>query len=331
MAKKQRHKLANGPGRNKLTVAAASPILNGPYSEPAFHYATALDGSLDYEAPRKGRRVFAPQTPQVPIGKQPQGSIFDVNDFASQFREELVNLLREQVAGWRNVGYPDVTSRVSRDLLDFWFRNPDRPAWKKLFFAQQEAVETAIWLNEVAHKSNAGTHVLNRLRQANESVEDPASVLPRIAFKMATGTGKTVVMACLILYHYLNRSQYRNDPRYADYFLLVAPGITIRDRLDVLRVDGQASNDADAADYYRERQLVPANYAGLLPGLNAKLVITNYHALEPPPHQRQQTQPDGRKARPQGRKSGSARGHQPGAQARAGPLQARPAPGGDQR
>jgi len=193
----------------------------------------------------------------------------------------LVNLLREQVAQWREAAYPDVTSRVTRDLLLFWFRNPDRPAWKKLFFAQQEAVETAIWLNEVAHKSNAGTHVLNRLRLANETVEAAASVLPRMAFKMATGTGKTVVMACLILYHYLNRSQYRNDPRYADYFLLVAPGITIRDRLGVLRVDAQAIHDADALDYYRERQLVPALFAGLLPGLNAKLVITNYHALEP--------------------------------------------------
>lgn len=259
----------------------ASPILNGPYSEPAQHYATAADGTLNYEDPRAGRRIFAPQTPQVPLGKQPQGSIFDVNDFAAQYREELVNLLRTQVAAWRNTGYPDVTSRVTRDLLTHWFQNPDRPAWKQLFFAQQEAVETAIWLNEVAHKSNAGTRVLNVLRQANETVEDANSVLPRIAFKMATGTGKTVVMACLVLYHYLNRSQYRNDPRYCDYFLLVAPGITIRDRLNVLRVDSQATTDVDAADYYRERQLVPATYAGLLPGLNAKLIITNYHALEP--------------------------------------------------
>ncbi len=274
-------KSANSAGDKTAAFADASPILNGPYSEPALHYATAADGSLNYEDPREGRRIFAPQTPQVPLGRQPQGSLYDVNDFASQYREELVNLLREQVSGWRHAGYPDVTSRVTRDLLSDWFQNPDRPAWKKLFFAQQEAVETAIWLNEVAHKSNAGTHVLNILRQANETVEDVNSVLPRIAFKMATGTGKTVVMACLILYHYLNRSQYRNDPRYCDYFLLVAPGITIRDRLNVLRVDSQAGNDADATDYYRERQLVPAAYAGLLLGLNARLIITNYHALEP--------------------------------------------------
>lgn len=207
--------------------------------------------------------------------------MYDVNDFAAQYRDELVNLLREQLDRWRTAAYPDVTSRVTRDLLQHWFLNPERPDWKKLFFAQQEAVETAIWLNEVAHKSNAGTHVLNQLRLANESVGDAQSVLPRIAFKMATGTGKTVVMACLLLYHFLNRSQYRNDPRYADYFLIVAPGITIRDRLQVLRVDTQAAKDADASDYYRERQLVPAAYASHLAGLNAKLVITNFHGFEP--------------------------------------------------
>ncbi|MDH4449341.1 MAG: DEAD/DEAH box helicase family protein [Rhodoferax sp.] len=266
---------------SKSQDATPSPILNGPYSEPVQHYATAPDGSLDYQDPRIGRRIFVPQTPQVPIGKQAQGSLYDVNDFSAEYRTHLVNLLREHVGRWRQSGYADVTSRVTRDLLQYWFCNADRPDWKRLFFAQQEAVETAIWLNEVAHKSNVGSHVLTELLQANASVEDPASILPRIAFKMATGTGKTVVMACLLLYHYLNRSQYRNDPRYADYFLLVAPGVTIRDRLSVLRVDTQVSKDADAADYYRERQLVPPAYARLLAGLNAKLAITNYHAFEP--------------------------------------------------
>lgn len=258
-----------------------SPILNGPYTEPEFHYATADDGSLDYERPLPGRRIFAPTTPQVPLGRNPQGSLYDLNDFAGEYRDKLVNLIREQVSDWRAKGYPLVTSRVTCDLLDFWFRNEERPDHKKLFFAQREAVETAIWLNEVAHKSNAGAHVLGQLKLANESVEDAASVLPRIGFKMATGTGKTVVMACLLLYHYLNRSEYRNDPRYADYFLIVAPGVTIRDRLSVLRVDTQAERDADASDYYRQRQLVPPHYQSLLSGLNAKLVIINFHAFEP--------------------------------------------------
>lgn len=259
----------------------ATPILNGPYDEPAFHYATAADGNLDYQDRRQGRRIFAPDTPQVPLGKQPQAALYDINDFAAQYRDSLVNQLREQVGAWRRDGYPGITSRVTRELLAFWFENIERPAYQRLFFAQREAIETAIWLNEVADKSNPGTHALNLLRDAQASAEDSESVLPRIGFKMATGTGKTVVMACLILYHYLNRSQYRNDPKYCDYFLLVAPGITIRDRLGVLRVDTEAAADHLAQDYYRERKLVPPTYASLLEGLNARIVITNYHAFEP--------------------------------------------------
>ncbi|MCL1962314.1 MAG: DEAD/DEAH box helicase family protein [Desulfovibrionaceae bacterium] len=206
--------------------------------------------------------------------------MFDLNDHVAEYRDKLVNLVRAQVEAWRQSGYEGATSRVTRQLLTYWFLDPERPSHKRLFFAQREAVETAIWLNEVAAKSNAGTHVLQELRLANESVEDAASVLPRICFKMATGTGKTVVMACLLLYHYLNRCEYRNDPRYADYFLIVAPGVTIRDRLSVLRVDTLAERDVDAADYYRQRQLVPPDRMGLLAGLNARLVITNFHAFE---------------------------------------------------
>ena len=77
--------------------AAPSPILNGPYEAPAWHYATADDGSLDYERPMPGRRIFTAHTPQVPLGRQPQGSLYDVNDFVAEYRDQLVNLVREQV------------------------------------------------------------------------------------------------------------------------------------------------------------------------------------------------------------------------------------------
>jgi type III restriction enzyme len=266
---------------SKRQPASSGPILNGPYDEPEWHYATAPDGNLDYRDRREGRRVFAPDTPQVPLGREPQNGLYDLNDFAANYRDYLVNQLREQLGRWRSEGYPGVTSRVTRELLAYWFENPERQSHHRLFFAQREAVEAAIWLNEVAEKSNPGTHVLNELRRAQASVEDPQLTLPRIAFKMATGSGKTVVMACLVLYHYLNRSSYRNDPRYADYFLVVAPGITIRDRLSVLRVDTEAAADHDAADYYRQRKLVPPAYAALLAGLNAQLAITNFHSFEP--------------------------------------------------
>jgi type III restriction enzyme len=84
-------------------------------------------------------------------------------------------------------------------------------------------VETAIWLNEVAHKSNAGQNIINKITEENNNIsKDTAEQLPRIAFKMATGTGKTVVMAALILYNYFNRQVYRQDTHFADYFFVDA-------------------------------------------------------------------------------------------------------------
>ncbi|MBE0546262.1 MAG: hypothetical protein IH627_01130 [Rubrivivax sp.] len=121
-----------------------SPILNGPYQEPELHYATTPDGNLDHQDRRRGRRIFAPETPQVPLGRQPQAGMFDINDFAAQYRDHLVNHLRELVGLWRRDGYPGVTSRVTRELLAFWFENPQRATWQQLFFAQREAVESYV-------------------------------------------------------------------------------------------------------------------------------------------------------------------------------------------
>jgi type III restriction enzyme len=255
-----------------------NPILNTPYEEPRRHYATDTQGNLDYRDVRSGRRVFTPDVPQVPLGQQRQGGMFDLNDFPSEYGAHLVNRVRDEVRRWRESGYAGVTSRVTRDLLNYWFANAERAAHQKLFFAQQEAVETAIWFNEIAERSNAGTHLQSRLQ---DFAAEHSDGLPRIAFKMATGTGKTVVMACLILYHYLNRREYRNDTRYADYFLVVAPGITIRDRLGVLFPDAATANPHQASDYYRQRYLVPPAYAEALAGLATRLIVTNYHEFLP--------------------------------------------------
>lgn len=98
---------------------------------------------------------------------------------------------------------------------------------------------------------------------------------------MATGTGKTVVMAMFILYNYLNKKEYPTDTRFADHFLLVAPGITIRDRLGVLYIDDTNKWITDKEDYYHVRQLIPPVYEHQLGGLNAVITITNYHQFEP--------------------------------------------------
>ncbi len=259
-----------------------NPILNSPYHEPKLHYDTDSAGSLDYNNICKGRRIFKPIPTVMPTKQKGQKEIFQWNEDAPDAIEKLINLCRKEVGLWRTANYADTTTRVTKELLLFWFKNPTRPVDKKLFFAQQEAVETAIWLNEVAEKSNAGQHIINLLRGGQKTVSDNAAdQLPRIAFKMATGSGKTVVMACLICYHYFNRQEYRNDTRFADYFLIVAPGVTIKSRLAVLFVDTKNKNSNEIEDYYRVRGLIPANMEHRLENLNARLVITNYHTFEP--------------------------------------------------
>jgi type III restriction enzyme len=135
-----------------------NPILNNPYEEPKRHYATDPDGNLNYADIRKGRRVFQPDMPSIPSRQGPQQSMFEVNDFSPQWDNELVNMLRKEVGAWRAAEWPQVT-RVTGELLRFWFANPERQYDKRVFFAQREAIESAIWLNEVAAKSNAGQNI----------------------------------------------------------------------------------------------------------------------------------------------------------------------------
>lgn len=256
-----------------------NPILNNPYEEPKLHYATSQDGSLDYSDIRKGRRIFTPEIQAIPIRQKDQKEIFEVNDLVDEYGDHLINMIRDEVGKWRKEGYTE-TTRVSRELLNFWFCNSERIATKQLFYAQREAVETAVWLNEVAERSNVGQNILNKIKEAQRINGDAAVNLPRIAFKMATGSGKTVVMAMQILYHFFNRQEYRNDTRFADNFLIITPGITIKDRLGVLYVNPDAHSSESSQDYYRLRHLVPKSMERQLLGLNARIVITHYHALE---------------------------------------------------
>ena len=259
-------------------MSGSNPILNNPYEEPTSHYATNLKGELNYEIVKSGRRIFTPDVHSMPVQGGDQGELLEVNEYAASYETELVNLIRREIGSWREEKYPNVT-RVTRELLDYWFLDPTRE--NRLFFAQREAIETAIWLNEVAGRSNAGQHVLSRVSESQQVNGSQSSNLPRIAFKMATGAGKTVVMAALIAYHFCNRQEYRSDVRFADNFVVVAPGITIRDRLKVLCVSSDSGLEG-ASDYYSARTLLP-------PGtirknffkVNAHIVITNFHSFQP--------------------------------------------------
>ena len=262
-----------------------SPILNNPYEEPRLYYDTDMDGNLDYSHVIDGRRPFTTSIDIVPK-HQDQMRMFGGSDFENADpNAAFINEIRSQVKKWRENNYNGVT-RVTRELLNYWFKNPERQWHLQLFFCQGEAIETAIYLNEVADLDpNIGRDLLRQLNERVATVsDDPQFVLPRTAFKMATGTGKTVVMAMLILYNYLNRKDNMQDTRFADNFLIVAPGITIRDRLSVLYLDNSHKARFELNDYYHKRDLIPRHFESLLGGLNASITIINYQQLEPKVH-----------------------------------------------
>ena len=173
---------------------------------------------------------------------------------------KFINDIRRSIARWRLANYAGVTA-TTRQLLQYW-ANADRE--RRLYFCQLEALETAIWLAEVADRQDGGP-ILRDLRQAHES-NNP--LLQRTAFKMATGAGKTTVMGMLIAWQCLNRLANAHDGRFTDCFLIVTPGITIKDRLrDLL------PNDPESI--YRKLNLVPEQFRESI--ARAKSLITNYH------------------------------------------------------
>jgi type III restriction enzyme len=245
-------------------VVIENPILNSPYAEPQRHFKFSDEGITDdVEDKRRISSYFVP----IPRAKKknPKQLAFETEWTADRIEEnKFINRVRERVALWRQGGYLGVTS-VTRRLLDYWQR-PDRE--RKLFFCQIEALETAIYITEVASKYN-DAWIENDLRRANE---DANRLLYRIAFKMATGSGKTLVMAMLIAWHTLNKLANPQDARFSDTFLIVTPGITIRDRLRVLLPN-------DPQNYYRQHDIVPND---LLTELGkTTIIITNFHAFKP--------------------------------------------------
>lgn len=179
-----------------------------------------------------------------------------------------ITQLRKYVDDWRRIPDPNnwkVTPETAR-LLEHWRHH--QYADIRPFFCQVEAAETLIWLTEVAPKG--GKQEKELLQHLSDASNNANPGLERIALKMATGAGKTTVMAMIIAWQTINALRYPASKKYTRGFLVVTPGITIRDRLRVLQ-----PNDPDS--YYASRELVPGD---LLPELGkAKIVITNYHAF----------------------------------------------------
>ncbi len=243
-------------------VVIENPVINSAFAEPRRHFKFSDDGITNEIEER--RRVSAYFIPIPRARKQGGQSTFDTewtDDRLKQNNE--INRIRERVKLWRSGGYAGITS-VTRRLIEHWI-NPARE--RKLFFCQVEALETAIYITECASKFGDGW-MHDFLRKENDG-SNPG--LPRIALKMATGSGKTVVMAMLIAWQALNKFSNSQDAKFSDTFLIVTPGITIKDRLRVLLPN-------DSENYYRVLDLAPPD---LREQLNqARILITNYHAFQ---------------------------------------------------
>ena len=246
-------------------IVINNPILNSAFAAPSRHWVLDENGvpTGHADAGRRRSEFIVPVPP--PRHRQATQSTLDFEDSLGERKpNDYINAIRDKVDAWRDLkaaGLAAVTPVTAR-LLQHW-RDPARA--RKLFFCQIEAAETAIWLAEVAPKEER-----DRLGALNAEANPD---LFRIAFKLATGAGKTTVMAMLIAWQTLNaaRAGRGNRGRFADAFLIVAPGITVRDRLRVLL-------PSDPTNTYLLHDIVPPEMRDDLQ--RARIVITNFHAFQ---------------------------------------------------
>ena len=257
----------------------SQPIINSPYDYPIRHWELDESGQPTnsvIESRRPAKFITPIPKPKKQRGKAAQEDLA-FNEAAEVSSDEqryetmsIVNDVRSRVDAWRQLTNPSdwrVTPETAR-LLQHW-RHHQFSTFRP-FFCQVEAVETLIWLSEVAPSiGKEGRTFLDYYESASEQA-NPG--LYRLALKLATGAGKTTVMAMIIAWQTVNAVRRPNSKKFTRGFLVVAPGLTIRDRLRVLQ-----PNDPDS--YYQSRELVPPDMLGDLD--RAKIVITNFHAFKP--------------------------------------------------
>ena len=172
---------------------------------------------------------------------------------------DLVNRIRPRVDAWREANYPGVTA-TTRALLEHWHDKDQRDPSKRFFFCQLEAIETLIWLTESPPAGRVGI-----------DVPGDGGPFTRLCSKMATGSGKTIVMAMLIAWQVLNKAANKQDPRYAQNVLLIAPGLTVRKRLEVLVPAGPDN-------YYDLFRVVPDSLMQTFRA-HGRVRVINWHKL----------------------------------------------------
>jgi type III restriction enzyme len=223
-------------------------IVNSPYVEPKHHWLyhrETLMFSLE-----SGRRAAG-----YVIASDSSKSFDDPGRFIPI---ELVNQIRLRVNKWRADGYPGVTG-ITRRLLEHW-RDSERESPKRFFFCQLEAIETLIWLMEAPASERVGITIPSD------------GAFQRLCCKMATGSGKTVVMAMLVAWQVLNKVAYPQDDRFSKHIFIVAPGLTVKNRLQVLIPAGPGN-------YYDEFDIVPGTGSLRDQLRQGKVLVRNWHVL----------------------------------------------------
>ena len=222
-------------------------IINSPYEEPSTYW------SYDRET-----RSFSLKSGRRPAGYVIASEGSKAFDDPGIFVElPLVNQIRDRVKAWREAGYPGVTG-ITKRLLEYWHNTEERE-FRRFFFCQLEAIETLIWLTEAPSAERVG-------------IEIPSDGGPfqRLCAKMATGSGKTIVMCLLVAWQILNKVTYPQDRRFSKHIFVVAPGLTVKSRLQVI-VPSSLGN------YYEEFSVVPHSLLEKL--RQGKVLIRNWHAL----------------------------------------------------
>ncbi len=225
--------------------APKSLIINSPYERPEQHWQQAGGGSLTIVAERRAAGY----------------EIFDVRHNTRRTESLiLVNEIRKRVDDWRAAEYPGITS-VTRSLLEYWH---DRTARQlPFYFCQLEAIETLIWWVEAAAQYKQGVFI-----------SGDGGPWERLCNKMATGSGKTTLMAMIVTWQVLNALTYlKRSKDFSQAIFIVAPGLTVKDRLRVL-YPGEPDN------YYDVFGLCPSD--ALRQKLNqVDLRVENWHTLMP--------------------------------------------------
>lgn len=249
------------------------PIINSPYDRPAKHWELDKDGQPTQKKIETRRKVTLSSPIPRPRKQTPKQEDLVLPDREGLSRKEqeytatIINEVRDAVELWRTLPSSQwqVTPETAR-LIEHWRTHPFTAV--RPFFCQVEAVETAIWLTEVAPRFAQGKRFVEHLARANR---DANPLLSRLALKLATGAGKTTVMAMLIAWQTVNAVRHPGSKQFTRGFLVCTPGLTVKERLRVLQ-----PNDPDS--YYATRELVPPDMLDDIK--RAKIVITNYHAFK---------------------------------------------------